>query len=358
MKSITFVVPKAYAFFAENKNKRIGGAEIQSIYIAQELTKRNWNVNFLTSDFGQDKITKRKGITFYNVFNYSQLSIISFFKIFRFIFKHKKNTFVFRSASIQTAFIALISFYLFRSKVIYMIASDMEVEPELFKKQRSKLTFVLMNHLYKITNVLTVQSQYQMNKMRNSNPNIFILSNIIPEKNIENTEKKYISWVGKSLKMKKPELFLKLAQENPKEKFIMILAKNSDNDPYWLKLKEEATEIKNLTFLGQQEHTEVIKIYNKSKIYVITSEFEGFSNSMMEAMQAGCSILSYAVNPDQIIDRFELGLYSNKNIENLRKNLKTLILNKEITKKNGENSKKHIKQYHSTDSLPLELFDI
>ena len=61
-KNISFVMPH---FFFENK----GGAELQTYYIAKELVKRGWNVNYFREKNSLDfTLNDYDGIKLYSIY--------------------------------------------------------------------------------------------------------------------------------------------------------------------------------------------------------------------------------------------------------------------------------------------------
>ena len=52
----------------------------------------------------------------------------------------------------------------------------------------------------------------------------------------------------------------------------------------------------NIKLIGQKNRTELIKIYNSSEIFVLSSIWEGFAKVLLEAMASGCKVISTKVD--------------------------------------------------------------
>ena len=62
----------------------------------------------------------------------------------------------------------------------------------------------------------------------------------------------------------------------------------------------------NIEFRGEIPHPEVLKLMNNSKIFIHTSEYEGHSNVLIEALYSGCKVLSFIPVDTKPVDGFIL----------------------------------------------------
>jgi len=212
-----------------------------------------------------------------------------------------------------------------------------------------------MQWVYKNANIITVQTQHQANvffKERKRKANA-IIKNIYYPKTIKSQifKKTDILWVGRLTKIKNPKHFLNMAKEFPKESFVMIAPIVMDFIKYGKEIQELAKEIQNLKLINYVLPKEIYKYYEKSKIYVMSSDLEGFSNTMAEAMMASCAILSYKVNPDNILTEHYCGLYADGDLNVFQNNLKTLLEKQELCKELGNNGAKYINSNHQEKEI-------
>ena len=113
-------------------------------------------------------------------------------------------------------------------------------------------------------------------------------------------------WVANIKSLKRPEWFIQLAKNLPQYTFAMAGGKAFGDNGYYDKIKAEADNVSNLTFLGPLSFQASSKLIASAKALVCTSEFEGLPNTFMQAWQTGTPIIS-AVNPSSVITSNNLG---------------------------------------------------
>jgi glycosyltransferase involved in cell wall biosynthesis len=230
-----------------------------------------------------------------------------------------------------------------------MLASHVEI---FFKNLRSATNLpsaLSMGFVHKMADRITAQNMqqkelFEQNRKRKVDaiiPNV--IEDITSHDNDRNRD--LILWVGRSVPLKRPELFLIQAKSFPDEKFVMICPPSFDTD-YYNHIRAQAELIPNLEFIEYVAPAEMHDYYLRSKIYLLTSEAEGFSNTMMEAMISGTAIVSLSVNPDHIFEQYKLGLYSNNKIGEFETNVGLLINNPEKCKVLAQNAKDYLAIKH------------
>lgn len=87
----------------------------------------------------------------------------------------------------------------------------------------------------------------------------------------------------------------------------------------------------------------ILNVYKKYDIYILSSRFEGFPNSLLEALSSGLACISSDCDygPKDIIRNNKNGiLFKNNNYSDLHKKLKYLINNKKVINLYGKQAKK------------------
>lgn len=113
-----------------------------------------------------------------------------------------------------------------------------------------------------------------------------------------------VCFVSRLDRIKRPEVFLELARQFPRVRFLVI-GKSHDKN-YQETLLRKYGGLENVEFLGfidQFQSGLLSELISKSWILVNTSAREGLPNSFMEACAHQCAILS-SVNPDDFASRF------------------------------------------------------
>jgi len=360
MKKICFVIPRTYyLFYPETSGTNVipGGAQMQVFYLSTAIAEdKNFNVHFLLADFGQADFEIRHKVKLHKSFKLSENIFKRIRKLFKTLRKINADTYIFRSADAGVALSVFFVKNFLNKKVLYMIAHDIETSKKIQIKYSGIFTTFMMQYVYRNADIITTQTLQQkkmFEKYRKRKPNTLI-KNIFLEKHNENTDfnnKKTILWVARLAEVKNPELFLKLAKKYPEQKFVMIAPHAVNKKEYGNKIYEKAERIKNLQIINYVAPSEIFDFYKKAKIYVITSDFEGFQNTMAEAMQAECALLSYSVNPDNILNEHKFGYCAEKNIDKFYNDFEKLLENSELRKEFGINGKKYIIKYHQKSKI-------
>ena len=356
---ICFVSIFAYPLFNKKSSVKFGGSEVQMYLIAKELAKDStFNVDFVVGDFGQ------KAVEYYNYVNIFKackrgrdvLNLIKApIKLYCVLKKVNPDIILCRAPGVETgisAFYAKIN----NKKFIYSIASDIDVKNTKKQNLRRKIfQYGLRN-----ADIVIAQTNNQIKSLKEKYGSNFskisLIRHSFPLKENKKQKKDIILWVGRSVKLKNPQVFLELAKFYPKEKFVMIMPKNDVN--LWDKITTQAKQIKNLKSIEQVPFSEINKYFNKAKIFINTSDFEGFPNTFVQAMHTKTPILSLKVNPDNFLYIYKCGMSCNNDFNYLRDNLYKILTNKNYyntlakncliyTNKN-HNIKQNIKKWKNT----------
>jgi glycosyltransferase involved in cell wall biosynthesis len=122
-------------------------------------------------------------------------------------------------------------------------------------------------------------------------------------------------WVSRCQTIKRPHLFLDLAEAMPGSSFEMICP--PENRELWESVASCASELPNLRFVESVPYHEIQSRYDAARVFVNTSEWEGWPNSFIQAGLGRTALLSLAVNPDGIFERFGLGRFARGDFEKL-----------------------------------------
>jgi glycosyltransferase involved in cell wall biosynthesis len=347
---LCFIVPKVYMLVNKHIKATSGGAEKQVYLLGKKLSEnRNINVNYCVNDYGQNKLEKYGNINIWNAFSFKDNILVSLKNILKIVRKINPDYCIFRGDDIKIFFLAIIIKTFLKIKYIFWISHDQRV------RKKSILNYLLFKNAFKI--IAQTNDQKQILKKNYLADSIVIKNVFIQNKNTIklNIKRNFILWVGRSEKWKRPEVFLELAKRNPLEKFVMIMSPATNKEKYFIKIKRSAERLKNLLFLQDLKFDDIIIYYKQTKLFVITSKEEGFSNTMMEAMEYRCPILSLTVNPDNIINKYKVGLWANNNFEKFYKYFQTLIKDDNKLNKLGFNGNKYLKKFHNAEFIKNEF---
>ena len=243
-----------------------------------------------------------------------------------------------------------------------MVASDIETDGkhEVYKNN-IKLFFTKL--LFKYTHKIVVQNKYQMNNLLKSynSKKIVILKKGINLNNIfKNNLKKYDAiWIGRCIKSKRPDLYLKLTKFNPKNKFLMICSEPTKEKTYFNEIKEKAKNINNLVFFDFVKNNKIFELLSQSKVFILTSEFEGdWPMTVLEATGSMVPILSLYLNYDYLIDKYKGGVFCVGDFDLMDKKFKEIIRDHGILEKMSKNAYNYTKENNDIQKNARKLTEI
>ncbi len=127
---------------------------------------------------------------------------------------------------------------------------------------------------------------------------------------------------GYLIPLKQYHLFIELVKFLKENGHPNINAKLSGIGSLEDELKQKVKDLgleKNLEFLGKTPHDEVLRWMNNSKLFIHTSNYEGHSTVMLEALYSGCKILSFIPVASTPVDNFYLCRDMDEMIESAQK---------------------------------------
>jgi glycosyltransferase involved in cell wall biosynthesis len=358
--SICIVSLSAYPLLTRQNMQIVGGAELQSVLLGRELAKRDLDVSFIVLDHSQSSPQVVDGIRV--IKSYPATSPIGIrFTTVRLVWRALSQAdadiyYGFRGVAGIVALYCLLK----RRKLVIGIPSDMEVEEE--RSEKGNIYNWLWKFDLKIASRVIGQTKYQqeMLKKRFRRDSVIIKAfHAVETKEIEKSVPPIVLWVSTIRpQWKQPELFLKLATAVPDVKFQMIGGPSEDKK-FYESIREQASKISNLDFVGFVPHHEVGKYFEKASIFANTSDVEGFPNTFLEAWSRYTPVVSLNIDPDEIICKYGLGFHS-RTFEQMVKDLRLLLKDIRLRQQLGKNGRQYVEREHDLKNVMgqyVELFE-
>jgi glycosyltransferase involved in cell wall biosynthesis len=130
-------------------------------------------------------------------------------------------------------------------------------------------------------------------------------------------------WVSRCQPVKRPHIFLDLVEALPGSSFEMVCP--CEDMGLWDSVAKRAASLPNLRFIEKVPYHEIQSHYDAARVFVNTSEWEGWPNSFIQAGLGRTALLSLAVNPDGIFERFGLGCYAGWDFEKLKADARRMV---------------------------------
>jgi len=345
---ICFISPKAYPLFNPKINATFGGSEVQIFLMAKEIARDNNNIHVVVADYGQKPKEVFLNVTLWKSLNFKEIILKQGLKLFKIIKCINADVYIQRAFTPFSGIIALWCKWK-KKKFVYMVASDIETDNRCHKRHGLIRTF-FFNLVFRYANLIIVQHQFQKrNLLKNKGRNSAILRVGIPiGKNIKR-KRDYILWVGRSEKLKKPEKFLRLVKINANYNFIMICPQATNKKEYWQKIKDRATKFTNLQFIDYVPFNKIDRFFQNAKIFVNTSEYEGFPSTFVQALKNSVPILSLNVNPEKFLEKYRCGFFCKNNLNIMNDCLKKLLNNNILYQEMSNNAYHYAKNNHNVE---------
>ncbi|MCH9022686.1 MAG: glycosyltransferase family 4 protein [Planctomycetes bacterium] len=352
---VCFVSPKVYPLFNPKVQQPFGGAELDLYLLATELAKdSNFDVSCITADYGQEHTETVEHVTLIKSIDFNRNPLTSARRIWKAMKQANADIYMIKTAS---AGVPLVAQFCRRHRrgFVYRTAHQRECDGTWRREHPIKgraFAWALRNAHAVFTQTKT-DSKNLLSTLNITSTPIPNGHRLIP---LTEHKKESILWVARSAKPKRPELFLKLARQFPNKKFTMICRKATGDNDYDA-LKAQATRTQNVRFIPSVPFDQIHSYFLKAKVFVSTSESEGFPNTFIQSCQAAVPILSLLVNPDHFLDRHQCGLCADGDWNGFIEMFERLQ-NSAVAQALGQNGRDYVKKYHDIQQIVQRYTDI
>ena len=290
--SICFVAPTTWPVLSASRDiKVVGGAEVQQSMIAPELARRGYRVSMICYDYGQPAGTREKGVTIVNMHKPDEgIPVVRFLhprltSLWRAFSTANADVYYQRTAAAYTGFVAAFCRKHGR-KSIYAGASDVDFIPGKQEIRYARDRRIFEYGLKRVDKVITQNPQQHRELAENyGRQGTLIPSCYSPPAGAKNDREGYVLWVASIRPSKRAELAVEIARRLPGHRFIMIGGPDPDrrSQEYFQALRDAARSIPNLEMKGFVPFTEAEQYFNGARVFLNTSEYEGFPNTFLQA---------------------------------------------------------------------------
>ncbi|MET0532791.1 MAG: glycosyltransferase family 4 protein [Steroidobacter sp.] len=292
--------------------KYVGGESVQHVLLARAWRDLGHEVSMIVHDHGQGRVTDVDGIR--AVAPYSRTEGIPVLR-----FAHPRLTGMigamrevdadvyYQSPAGAPTGITAWFCRRYGKRFITRIASDLACIPGKqlirFWRDRKIYEFGLRN-----ADLIVAQSEQQRTLLRQ---NYGLKSEVLdmavdmpsgppPAKDID------VLWVSNFRPVKRPEVVLDLARRLPNVQFVMAGGALPGAEEYFHSMRKAASELPNVSCPGAVPYTDVGAVFSRARIFLNTSEIEGFPNTFLQAWVRGVPVVTF-FDPDSLVKQRQLG---------------------------------------------------
>jgi glycosyltransferase involved in cell wall biosynthesis len=296
---VCFVAPYAWPVLSRDPAiKVVGGAEVQQSILARLLARSGCRVSMISCDYGQPSPVEVDGVTVHKTFAPDEgVPVLRFFhprltSMWRAMREVDADVYYQRSSAVWTGVVS--AFCRWHGKgSIYAGASDRD-----FVIGEEQIRFARDRWIYRrglaTVDAIVAQNKAQVETCREYHGREAVLIQSCYElpKNSERREKDLVLWVGTIHDQKRPEILLELARRMPHRRFAMIGGPRVGDKKYFETIRQAAAAIPNVEFTGFLPLAEVEPWFDRARVLVCTSVYEGMPNVFLQAWARGVPIVS------------------------------------------------------------------
>lgn len=349
---ICFYSPHAYQLFNPSVPSAYGGAEVQLYRLATTLAKRaDLTIVFIVGDYGQPLTEVRKGVHLIRTakIGQPQSTVWGMLRgVWQSLREAKADVYVARAASAEVGMIGLFCWRRQR-RFIYMVAHEMDCTGE-FVRMRG-LAGKSFGYGLRRADLIIAQNTRQQQLLRQ---NVGVSAPLLPsgiQTRLSQPLHKgdSILWVARCETWKNPQIFLDLVEALPDSQFTMISPRQDHQLELYIEVLERAQHLKNLTFVPKAPYAKVQDYFNRAKLFVNTSSYEGFPNTFLQAAVGATPTISLQVDPDQVIERFGWGACLKGDIRRFPEVVKTFMTDQDVWKNASQAARAWVIAHHDLE---------
>jgi glycosyltransferase involved in cell wall biosynthesis len=304
---ICFVAPHTWPVLSRDPSiEVIGGAEVQQSILARALAREGYRVSMICLDFGQPRRVEVDGVTVHSTYlPDAGLPLLRFFHprlstMWRTMREVDADVYYQRSSAMLTGVVA--EFCRRHGKrSVYAAASDVDFIPGRQPIRYRRDRWLFERGLARVDRIV-VQNAGQRENCRNhyARDSLLIPSCYeLPERPPGTPavgDADCVLWVGVLRELKRPELFLELARRLPQRRFVLIGgadAAGPDTHLHYERVREAARALPNVEMPGFLPLAEVEPWFDRARVYVNTSVYEGMPNTFLQAWSRGIPTVAF-----------------------------------------------------------------
>jgi glycosyltransferase involved in cell wall biosynthesis len=298
----------------EGDLKYIGGESVQHVLLARAWRDLGHDVSIVVHDEGQGGRREHGGITAIAAHTRNGgLPGLRFFhprasKLVGALSDADADVYYQSPAGANTGITAWFCRMMNR-QFMFRVASDSDVE-----KEHGRIRFGRDRMLYdfglKRANVIAAQTEKQARALRENHGLESAVVNMMvePPARIPASSAKDIDvlWLSNLRALKRPELALELARQLPNVMFTIAGGPMPGGQTYYDDVAAAAARLPNVKMLGAVRYSQTGALFDRAKVFLNTSNIEGFPNTFLQAWIRGVPVVSF-FDPDGLVARKQLG---------------------------------------------------
>lgn len=327
----------------------MGGAELDLYVIARYLSRKH-TVSVITGDWGQGRKTTFDGITVYSSFRLGGRNYIaSALRLWRALSKTGADVYMMSAAGPEVGIVAFFC-RVYKKRCIFRSVSDIDCDGT-YIRQNGLAGRMYAYGLRTVDAIVTCIVAHQV-MLRTSYPNLkspvsyIPLAIEIPQHKPKATTKSTVLWISRCVSMKNPQLFIDLAKHFPEHPFVMIAPRQYHAQALFDAMKAQSSQLKNMQFFDYVPFKQIQKYYQSARVFVNTSDFEGYTYTLIQSGLSATPVAYLYVDPDSVITKYHLGVFAGGDMDKLVAGIAELLEDTQKWRKTATKIKQFVCENH------------
>jgi len=156
-----------------------------------------------------------------------------------------------------------------------------------------------------------------------------------------------VLWVGGFQSGKRPDRLLEVAKALPQHRFTVI---SKPCPPKQKPLEAELASLPNVEYVGTVPAHLINPFYARAKVFLCTSEVEGFPNTFLESWFNRAAVVSWQYTCDGVLDRHHAGIVGG-DLAGCRNALNALLTGEESRAALAANGRRYVEEHHLKEKI-------
>jgi len=361
---ICFAVPHFPKYFP-------GGAEIQSYFIARHMLGKGWSVHFTTEDREDPapRLENEDGIWVHKLKRTRFLNPIKCWSFYRELLRIDADIYYQRGGTEYT-FVTSLAAKALGKKFVWATSSIPDCEGNKFRGSLrdegvkgikrlllfpdARIRDALVSCGRRRADSVIVQDQSQHVRMKTNfrqEAVVIKTGHPIPESPGEKDRPPLVVWIANVKRLKRPEMFVQLAQACSDLQARFLLVGGRADPPYRRRLMKRSAGLNNLEVKWAVPFHQTNEILSSASLLVNTSTREGFPNTFVQAWLRETPVVSLAVDPDGVLARERIGVRSGT-FRQMVEDVRRLIGDESFREEMGKRARAYaVREHNLADKL-------
>lgn len=344
---IAFLSSFAHLALDDAEHRVSGGAELQVALLARELAARGIEVVLLAGRSGQRDGEVRQGVRVRDAGNFHTGRMLQMLlalpRVLR-VLAEERPQWVCVLGWTAWLFVLWLARRALGFRLAFICGLDTEVSGEF--RRENPVRGALFEWAMRRCEARFAMTEWQRRLFGERGMDCGFYRNLILPRRAPLDGKKTVDflWVARCRAIKNPLLFVELCRAFPGARCLMIAP--AEDAELFRKIQEASQDLEHLEVIDGVPYHKSQEVYDSARIFVNTSEWEGWANSFIQAGLGRCAILSYKVRPDTLFDDYKLGFCAEGDWQKMVSLARQLFENPELCDECGKEAERFVRELH------------